>query len=86
MTAVSASGISTMSDASMPFQPAIDEPSNILPSLNRSSSTIEVGMETCCSLPRVSVKRRSTNFTSLSLIILMTSVILDCLRMLLQCS
>ncbi len=32
-----------------------------------------VGTETCCSLPRVSVKRRSTNLTSLSLIIFSTS-------------
>jgi hypothetical protein len=31
----SASGIRTMSDSLMPFQPAIDEPSNILPSSNR---------------------------------------------------
>jgi len=30
-TAVVGSGISTMSDSLMPFQPAIDEPSNILP-------------------------------------------------------
>ena len=32
-TALSGSGISTMSDSWMPFQPAMDEPSNILPSL-----------------------------------------------------
>ncbi len=39
MTALSGSGISTMSDSLMPFQPAIDEPSNILPSSNSDSST-----------------------------------------------
>ncbi len=33
-TAVDGSGISTMSESLMPFQPVIDEPSNILPSSN----------------------------------------------------
>ena len=61
-----------MSDSLIPFQPAIDEPSNILPSVNMSSSTMPAGTDTCCSLPRVSVKRRSTNFTSASLIIFRT--------------
>ena len=61
--------MSTMSDSWIPFQPAIDEPSNILPSSNRSSSTIFAGRLTCCSLPTVSVKRRSTNFTSFSAIV-----------------
>jgi Trk-type K+ transport system membrane component len=37
-TAVSVSGISTMSDSLMPFQPAMEEPSNILPS---SSTSLE---------------------------------------------
>src|ERR1700709_1256235 len=64
MNAVSASGLSSMSDASMPFQPAIDEPSKAWPLSNLSSSNAETGTETCCSLPRVSVKRRSTNLTS----------------------
>ena len=54
MTAVAASGIRIMSDSLMPFQPAIEEPSNILPSVNRSSSTSRAGTVTCCSLPRVS--------------------------------
>src|SRR4030088_3599985 len=57
-----------MSDSLMPFQPAIDEPSNILPSLKNPSSTRRVGMVTCCSLPIVSVKRRSANVASFSLI------------------
>jgi len=39
-------------DSLMPFQPAIDEPSNILPSRNSSSSTSLAGIVTCCSLPR----------------------------------
>jgi hypothetical protein len=54
------SGISFMSDWSMPFQPAIDEPSNMKPSSMKSSSTTSAITVTCCSLPRGSVKRRST--------------------------
>ena len=73
MTAVVGSGIRIMSDSLMPFQPAIEEPSNILPSRNKSSSTSRAGMVTCCSLPRVSVKRRSANFASFSLISFRTS-------------
>ena len=38
-TAVEASGIRIMSDSLMPFQPAIEEPSNILPSTKNSSFT-----------------------------------------------
>ena len=45
------SGISTMSDSLMPFQPPMEEPSNILPSSKKSSSTWWEGMDTCCSLP-----------------------------------
>ena len=53
----------------MPFQPAMEEPSNILPWAKKSSSSASrAGMVTCCCLPLVSVKRRSTHFTSFSLI------------------
>src|SRR6185436_16195583 len=55
------------------FQPAIDEPSNPFPSSKKDSSTMRVGTVTCCSLPLVSVKRRSTNLTSFSLISFSTS-------------
>ena len=41
MTAVAGSGISTMSDSLIAFHPEIDEPSNIVPSVNRSLSIIE---------------------------------------------
>ena len=68
-----ASGISSMSDAWIPFQPAIDEPSNACPDSNLSALNCLAGTVTCCSLPRVSVNRRSTNLTSFSLIILSTS-------------
>src|SRR3970282_446946 len=74
MTAVAASGIRIMSDSWMPFQPEIEEPSNILPCSKVSASIVCAGTETCCSLPLVSVKRKSMNLTFLSLIILRTSV------------
>src|SRR5690554_920737 len=67
-TAVLSSGMRIMSEASMPFHPAMEEPSNILPSSKKSSLTSRAGMLTCCCLPLVSVKRRSTHFTSNSLI------------------
>src|SRR6476469_8247189 len=73
MLAVFGSGMSSMSEASMPFQPAMDEPSNAWPELNLSSSKCDTGTVTCCSLPRVSVKRKSTNLTSLSFTIFITS-------------
>src|SRR6476660_1289752 len=66
MLAVFGSGMSCMSDASMPFQPAIEEPSKAWPDVNLSSSNADTGTDTCCSLPRVSVKRKSTNLTSFS--------------------
>jgi shikimate dehydrogenase len=50
----------------MPFQPAIEEPSKAWPSSNLSMLKAETGTPTCCSLPRVSVKRKSTNLTSFS--------------------
>ncbi len=46
-----------MSDSLMAFQPAIDEPSNIVPSSKMSSSIMVWSKVTCCSLPRMSVKR-----------------------------
>src|ERR1700730_11791680 len=74
MTAVLASGIRIMSDSLMPFHPEMEEPSNILPSRKRSSSTSRAVMLTCCSLPRVSVKRRSANFTCFSFMSFNTSL------------
>src|SRR3954452_22880888 len=52
----------------------MDEPSNIWPSANVSSSIIDLSKVTCCHLPRGSVKRKSTYFTSLSFIIFRTSL------------
>src|SRR6187402_1751459 len=68
MIAVSRSGRSFMSDSLMAFQPAIDEPSNMVPSSRKSSSTRFRSNVTCCILPRTSVKRTSTYLTSFSLI------------------
>src|SRR6516162_4182225 len=61
-----------MSDSLIAFQPAIEEPSNITPSVNESSSVATAMRAVCCHLPRGSVKRKSTNFTSFSLIIART--------------
>src|SRR5512135_3880131 len=62
-----------MSEAWIPFQPAMEEPSNAWPDSNLSASKWETGTPTCCSLPRVSVKRRSTNLMPCSLISFRTS-------------
>ena len=61
MTAVVASGISDMSDSLMAFQPAIEEPSNMMPSAKALSSMVSEHIAKCCHLPRGSVKRRSTH-------------------------
>src|SRR5262249_41896154 len=74
MQAEAGSGIRFMSDSWIAFQPAIDEPSNMIPSANVSSSIVDTSIVTCCHLPRGAVKRKSTNFTSLSLIIFRTSL------------
>ena len=72
MQADSASGIRTMSLSLIAFQPAMEEPSNMTPSANISSSTVETCCAVCCHLPRGSVKRKSTYSTLCSLIISMT--------------
>src|SRR6185503_1761916 len=59
MKAVSGSGIASMSDASIDFQPRIDEPSKPSPSLKDSSLISPKGSVKCCQVPNV-----STNFTS----------------------
>src|SRR3978361_2116856 len=74
IVAVTGSGIRPMSDSLIAFQPAIDEPSNMVPSEKISSSIMLMSKVTCCHLPRGSVKRRSTYLTSLSLIDFRTSL------------
>ena len=56
-----------MSDSLIAFQPAIDEPSNMKPSVSMSSSITPEAMVKCCHLPLGSVKRRSTQSISSSL-------------------
>src|SRR5438034_847018 len=85
MQALSGSGMSCMSDSWIAFQPAIEEPSNMIPSLKVSSSTVEMSTVTCCHLPRGSVKRKSTYFTSLSLIIFKASLAVVMERIPLSC-
>src|SRR6516164_9094925 len=74
IVAVTGSGIRHMSDSLIAFQPAIEEPSNIVPSAKMSSSIMLTSKVTCCHLPRGSVKRKSTYLTSLSLIDFRTSL------------
>src|SRR6266852_5099303 len=85
MQALSGSGMSCMSDSWISFQPAIEEPSTMMPSLNVSSSIVETSVVTCCHLPRGSVKRKSTYFTSLSLIIFKASLAVVIERIPLSC-
>jgi hypothetical protein len=84
MVADAGSGIRHMSDSWIAFQPAIEEPSNIWPSANVSSSMREISKVTCCHLPRGSVNLKSAYFTSLSLINFITSlaVVMDAMSFL----
>src|SRR5436190_8956853 len=59
MNAVAGSGMASMSDASMDFQPRMLEPSKPKPSSKTSSVSSPIGQEKCCQVPKV-----STNFTS----------------------
>src|ERR1041385_1350668 len=59
MKAVAGSGMASMSEASMDFQPRIEEPSKPSPSLKESSLISPKGRVKCCQVPKV-----STNFTS----------------------
>src|SRR5437867_5978505 len=59
INAVCASGIASMSEASMLFQPRMLEPSKPRPLTNTSSVSSLLGTLKCCQVPKV-----STNFTS----------------------
>ena len=73
-TAVVGSGISSMSDSWMAWNPRIDEPSNPKPSAKLSSVSSLTGIEKCCMRPGRSQKRRSTILTPLSLASARTSL------------
>src|SRR5713226_2815512 len=59
INAVAGSGMASMSEASMDFQPRMEEPSKPRPSLKDSSLSSLKGRVKCCQVPKV-----STNFTS----------------------
>src|SRR5882757_9463992 len=59
MNAVLGSGIASMSEASILFQPRMEEPSKPKPSSKTSSVSSPMGTLKCCQVPKV-----STNFTS----------------------
>ena len=61
ITAVSASGMTSMSEAWIACQPRIDDPSNPRPSSNTASLSSSIGMVKCCQMPRKSLNFRSTN-------------------------
>src|SRR5579859_2165439 len=69
----SRSGFRIMSDSLIAFQPSIEEPSNMKPSVSSSSPTTPATIDRCCHLPLGSVKRRSTHTISWFLIILRMS-------------
>src|ERR1700736_5651789 len=74
IVAVTGSGIGPMSVSLMAFKPGMGARPNMTPWGNVSSSIMPTSKVTCCHLPRGSVKRRSTYFTSLSLIDFRTSL------------
>src|SRR5947208_2714917 len=67
MKAVAGSGMASMSDASMLFQPRIEEPSKPRPSAKDSSESSLMGMLKCCHVPKVSTNLMSTIFAPLFL-------------------
>ncbi len=62
MNAVFGSGIASMSEASMLFQPRMEEPSKPMPSAKVSSVSSPMGMVKCCQVPKVSTNLMSTIF------------------------
>src|SRR5215470_3077358 len=59
MKAVSGSGMASMSEASMLFQPRMLEPSKPRPSLKISSLNSRIGQVKCCQVPKVSTNLMS---------------------------
>src|SRR5437016_2663486 len=60
MKALAGSGMASMSEASMDFQPRMLEPSKPRPSLKESSDSSAMGMVKCCQVPKVSTNLTST--------------------------
>src|SRR5216117_2593093 len=60
MKALAGSGIASMSEASMDFQPRMLEPSKPRPSAKTSSVNSAMGQLKCCQVPKVSTNLIST--------------------------
>src|SRR5215216_5469060 len=60
MKAVAGSGMASMSEASIDFQPRMDEPSKPNPSSKTSSVNSPIGQLKCCQVPKVSANLTST--------------------------
>src|SRR6476469_2902309 len=73
MNAVAGSGTSFMSDSWIAWKPRIEDPSNICPTVKKSSSTDSAGTLKCCMTPGRSQNRMSTSLTSSSLMNVRTS-------------
>src|SRR5689334_18349644 len=58
--AVLGSGIASMSEASIDFQPRMEEPSKPRPSAKDSSVNSAMGQLKCCQVPKVSTNLMST--------------------------
>src|SRR6266699_6904745 len=71
--AVLGSGITSMADALITFQPRMLDPSKQSPTVKISSLYSLSVVVKCCQVPGRSVNLKSTSFTSWSLIILLTS-------------
>src|SRR5665648_1202436 len=67
------SGMSFMSDSWIAWNPRIDEPSNIWPSVKNVASAVSAGTLKCCITPGRSQNRTSTNVTPSFLMKAMTS-------------
>src|SRR5438034_11552775 len=80
MKAVAGSGMANMSEASIDFQPRMEEPSKPRPSLKESSFNSLKGRVKCCQVPKV-----STNFTSTILAPAFCAISNTCLGVLMFC-
>src|ERR1043165_2422857 len=60
MKALLGSGMASMSEASIDFQPRMEEPSKPKPSEKTSSVSSEMGQLKCCQVPKVSTNLMST--------------------------
>src|SRR3954447_7589460 len=62
INAVAGSGMASMSEASIDFQPRMEEPSKPKPSSKTSSVSSAIGTLKCCQVPKVSTNLASAIF------------------------